>query len=89
MKVRILVTTAAWLLSRICSQVLGDETRGSFAVEPNLRQLIFDDVGLEETHALQRTLHQPRQHPANPVIRADRPWEHYCSLYGTRRDLSR
>ena len=32
---------------------------------------------------LRRTVHQPQKHPANPVLRPDRPWENSASVYGT------
>jgi hypothetical protein len=38
------------------------------------RQLLVDDFLVEQTD-LTRTFHRPRQHPASPVVRPDRPWE--------------
>jgi hypothetical protein len=38
------------------------------------RQLLVDDFLIEQT-TLKRTYHLPRPHPANPVLRPDRPWE--------------
>ncbi len=38
------------------------------------RQLLVDDFLIEAT-TLTRTFHTPRPHPANPVVRPDRPWE--------------
>ena len=28
-------------------------------------------------------MHQPKRHPANPVLRGEHPWEQRASLYGT------
>src|SRR5947209_19535601 len=38
------------------------------------RQLLVDDFLVEHTD-LRRTFHTPREHPANPLVRPDRPWE--------------
>jgi len=38
------------------------------------RQLFVDDFLVEKT-TLRRTFHQARPHPANPVLKPDRPWE--------------
>jgi len=38
------------------------------------RQLLVDDFLIEET-TLTRKFHRPDYHPANPVLRPDRPWE--------------
>ncbi len=38
------------------------------------RQLFVDDFLIEQT-TLQRTFHQAQHHPANPVLKPDRPWE--------------
>jgi hypothetical protein len=38
------------------------------------RQLFIDDFLIEKT-TLRRTFHQARYHPANPVLRPDKPWE--------------
>ena len=38
------------------------------------RQLLVDDFLIEST-TLQRTFHTAEYHPANPVIRPDKPWE--------------
>ena len=38
------------------------------------RQLFVDDFLIEET-TLQRSYHRPEYHPANPVLRPDKPWE--------------
>ena len=39
------------------------------------RQLFVDDFLVERT-TLHRTFHLPRYHPASPVVKADKPWEH-------------
>lgn len=38
------------------------------------RQLFVDDFLIQET-TLRRTFHRPEYHPANPVLKPDRPWE--------------
>lgn len=38
------------------------------------RQLFVDDFLIEET-TLKRTYHQPEYHPANPILKPDKPWE--------------
>ncbi|MBM3738299.1 MAG: glycosyl hydrolase family 32 [Acidobacteria bacterium] len=38
------------------------------------RQLFVDDFLIEQT-TLSRVFHKPDYHPANPVLRPDRPWE--------------
>jgi len=38
------------------------------------RQLFVDDFLIEQT-TLKRTYHQPEYHPANPVLKPDKPWE--------------
>ncbi|HUT73279.1 MAG TPA: hypothetical protein VM221_00405 [Armatimonadota bacterium] len=49
-----------------------------------MRRILFlDDKDLQHVHNLRRTVHQPQRHPANPVVRADRPWENMVSVYGT------
>lgn len=60
-----------------------DQASTEFVVRPGVRQLFLDDVGISSMRGLQRSLHPPRRHPENPVVRPDQPWEHYCSLYGT------
>ena len=39
------------------------------------RQLFVDDFLIENTQ-LRRTWHTPEYHPASPLIRPDKPWEH-------------
>ena len=39
------------------------------------RQLFVDDFLIENT-TLSRTFHLPTYHPASPVLKADKPWEH-------------
>jgi hypothetical protein len=38
------------------------------------RQLFVDDFLVEET-TLSRTFHRPKEHPGNPLVRPDEPWE--------------
>ena len=54
-----------------------------FSPEPGVRQLFLDDVGIEKAIGLRRTIHPPKRHPQNPVIKPDMPWEDRCQVYGT------
>lgn len=48
------------------------------------RQLLVDELLIQQTNHLQPTLHQPEKHPANPVLRPDHPGEkHQAHGYGT------
>lgn len=52
------------------------------------RRLFLDAMVVEEQQGLQRVFHAASKHPANPVLRGDRPWESPPSalgpyLYGT------
>jgi len=42
----------------------------------NHRHLFIDDFHLSRIEGLKRTMHPAEKHPANPVIKSDRPWEH-------------
>ena len=46
-------------------------------------QLFIDDHCIERMQGLQRTLHQPRDIEANPVIVPEFPWEHRRIPYGS------
>ena len=41
----------------------------------NSRQLFIDDDVIAVVKNVTRRQHQPRKHPANPMIRRDKPWE--------------
>jgi hypothetical protein len=66
----------------LCSDASGREpTRITSAV-----QLFVDDYLIDSTEGMRRTVHQWQKHPANPVLRADKPWEfggNYISTYGS------
>ena len=48
------------------------------------RQLFVDDHLIAERDGVDLTLHQPTKHPANPVLRAEHPWESEgLAIYGT------
>lgn len=48
------------------------------------RHLFIDDVEIERCEGFRRTVNQPVHHPANPVLKPERPWEGYgVSHYGT------
>lgn len=46
-------------------------------------QLFIDNESVESLHALRRTLHQPRDIDANPVIVPEHPWEHRRIPFGS------
>lgn len=48
-----------------------------------MRHLFIDDGELTRVERLYRRVHQPRKHPANPVLDADTRWESLISVYGT------
>src|SRR5919108_3731000 len=39
------------------------------------RQLFVDDYLIAVLQGLRRQLHQPRKHPANPIMVGETPWE--------------
>ena len=43
-------------------------------------QLFVDNFLIESSDGVVKTLNRPGKHPANPLIRADRPWEGYLVL---------
>ena len=43
-------------------------------------QLFIDDVLIERTERVWRTLTRVRRVPENPLIKSDRPWEGYLIL---------
>ena len=48
------------------------------------KQLFFDNAVIEHMEGMRRLVNQPQKHSANPVMVADRPWEHdQICLYGT------
>lgn len=47
------------------------------------KTLFVDDRYVERNIGLKRKFHEPRKHPANPVIRADRPWEKDAAFVDT------
>lgn len=49
-----------------------------------VRQLFFDDSGIESLDGLRRTMNPATKCPENPIIRNDRPWDaKRCQLHGT------
>src|SRR5262249_50481151 len=59
---------------------------------PLVTDLFLDNHLLEVTPGVARRLHQPRKHPANPVVRCDRWWEGnllepYTTLYDEKARL--
>jgi len=54
-----------------------------FVVEPGVRQLFLDNVGLQRTEFTRRVVNPPTRHPNNPLLSPDTPWERGCQVYGT------
>src|SRR5262245_40436408 len=53
------------------------------------RQLFLDDHVIADRQGLRRRLHQPKKHPANPVLWGETPWEgHSPVLAYVLRDQS-
>lgn len=47
-------------------------------------QLAADRTWIQSTERVSFTLHPARKHPANPLVKADRPWEGWrINIYGT------
>lgn len=68
--------------------VLGAPRAAARRVEPlrlnaDQPQLFIDDYLIDEKKGLKRTLHQPDDVPANPVILPEHPWEHRRIPYGS------
>jgi len=47
------------------------------------RHLFLDLQDVTRIENLHRRVHQPKRHPANPVLKGENPWEQMASLYGT------
>ncbi len=52
---------------------LRDSTELIIGDEP---QFFFDNTLLEEVQNVTRTMHVPKKHGWNPLIKRDQPWEH-------------
>lgn len=64
--------TPAWLAAQDSPYDAGDRA-----------QLFVDDVLIRETRAVAFTQHLAEKHPANPLVKVDRPWEGWrLELYG-------
>ncbi|MBN1344201.1 MAG: hypothetical protein JXQ73_16060 [Phycisphaerae bacterium] len=51
------------------------------------RQLFVDDYLLAKTERITREVHHPRKHPANPLVRPDKPWDSGGTVFQiVRRD---
>ena len=44
-------------------------------MNPRRTQLFLDDEIIEQTVRLQRIIHQPQKHPANPLYTVGAPWK--------------
>lgn len=49
--------------------------RAAFEVPIGQRQLFLDDVGIERMDAVRRSVHPPKRHEDNPLLRPDTTWE--------------
>lgn len=64
--------------------LLGLAATSPAAAEPaDTVQLFVNDRAVEEMSGLRRTLHQPVDHAANPVIVPEHPWEHRRIPFGS------
>ena len=45
-------------------------------------QLFFDNYVIEMVNFVTRTMHQPKKHPGNPLLRQDKPWEKVVIVRG-------
>lgn len=50
-------------------------------MNPRRTQLFLDDEIIEQTVRLQRIIHQPQKHPANPLYTVGAPWEGQGIVY--------
>ena len=48
-----------------------------------IKFLFFDNRDYELVQGFERVLERPRKHSANPLLEADKPWEHAIVLYGS------
>lgn len=66
----------ALVLVTICSaDVAGNEDLIAGQPGGPWRRLFLDAMVVEQQHGLTRVFHAAEKHPANPVLRHDRPWE--------------
>ncbi len=62
--------------------VWSQEPVSPFPVEDKA-QLFVDQVLVRETQGISFTLHPAREHPENPLVKADQPWEGWrLEIYG-------
>jgi len=74
---------ARHVAAREASKMGSNGDSGPWAIG-NRRQLFLDDGVIERMDGLVRRLCEPVRHPANPVLRRDRPWgAARCELYGS------
>lgn len=77
MTIRLSQTTVAMLMA--FAQFAAAESPSS----RDSLQLFIDDSFVESTEGLKRTLHQPQDIDANPVLVSEHPWEHRRIPYGS------
>ena len=73
-----LATSMALPLARAASAQLPEPAapaRRGIADVGTRRELLLDDVVIEEASGLSRVVTRPEKHVDNPVLRAERPWE--------------
>ena len=81
--VRTATETPHRLAEKEVSQVGNKGKSGPLAIGTR-RQLFLDDWVIERMQDLERRQCEPVRHPANPVLRRDKPWEAArCELYGS------
>ena len=63
---------------------VAQDARKDELVEFSGLELFLDDHAVSWTQNIARRIVPPQKYEANPIIRADRPWESlYCTLHGT------
>ncbi|NUM53845.1 MAG: hypothetical protein HUU46_09405 [Candidatus Hydrogenedentes bacterium] len=70
------------LFGLMCAAAEDYRSASPFPVEDKA-QLFVDRVLVRDTDNVAFTLHPARKHPANPIVKADRPWEGWrLEIYG-------
>ncbi|HEY1784230.1 MAG TPA: hypothetical protein VGG30_01730 [Pirellulales bacterium] len=61
----------------------GPLVKGGVYQAGSLAQLFVDQMVVRQADNIAFTLHPARKHPANPLVRADQPWEGWRLRYGS------
>jgi len=77
-RVTVIALAAGMVLAASCCSAAGMPVVSRSGKEPmeiKHKVLFFDDAFIETMQSLRRTMHPAVKHDANPVLRADKPWE--------------